>query len=134
MELVITIPGPLAPELSPNHRAHTHWPRTRAIADARADASWFTVEAIDVNSPECARIPERLTFDIEYGIPKGGRMRDPDNIISATKAHRDGICSALGMTNDAGWEPGKVTQTRDPEKLGYVRITLVWNQNEEQAV
>ncbi len=133
MELIVTIPGPIAPELSPNHRASTHWPRTRAIADARAAAAWATVAAIDVESAECARIPERLIFNIEYGIPKGGRVRDPDNIISATKTHRDGICSALGMANDAGWEPGSVCQVRDPEKLGYVQITLVWEQEKEVA-
>jgi len=125
-ELTITIPGRLAPELSPNHRAHTHWPRTRAIADARSAAAWQTVAVIDPNSRQTARIPERLTYDIEYGKPKGGKQRDDDNLIACTKPHRDGICSALGMTDDRGWTLGTVIQVRDPEGVGYLTIRLTW--------
>lgn len=130
MELQITIPGKLDPRLSPNASRKMHWgTKTKAREEAKGTASLYTRQAmhgIDTTGVD------RATYHIELGKAHGEKQKDADNLTASCKATLDAIAETLGV-DDRGWTLGTVTQVRDPEKLGYVRITLVWDQNEEQA-
>lgn len=128
--LTITILGKLDPNLSPN--ARVHW---RTLADAKADAkaiaSLVTRQELGYWSKDLNGV-ERAVYDIERGIPKGGKQMDADNLTASCKATLDGIAATLGV-DDRGWSLGTVTQVRDPDEIGYVRITFRWQQVKESA-
>lgn len=123
--VTITIPVPLDRTLSPNAR-HGHWSvRKRAVEQARTATDYAMRAALDINDPgacfQQARWP--LTLDWEIGLAKGQRRMDDDNAAAATKAYRDQIAQCLGM-DDKFMVTGSVTQVRDPEKRGYVKVTI----------
>lgn len=128
MRLVVTIPGKIDPALSPN--ARVHWSTLfRAKFEAEQYAVLYTTQAahgIDTDGVEHA------TYHIERGIPKGGRELDADNLTACCKAYLDGVAQALGV-DDRHWQIGTVTQVRDPDGIGYLAITLEWEQAKEDA-
>jgi len=129
MELQITIPGDIDAVLTPNRGQRNPWAKDRAKAQAHEDARLCTLSAM--HGVAIAGV-DRATYHIERGQAKRRQVFDQDNCAASCKAFLDGIAKALGV-DDRGWTLGTVHQTRDPEKIGYVRITLVWDQNEEQA-
>lgn len=129
MELVINIPGKLDDLLLPNRSQRNHQAKSGARTRAKNEAFLVTKGAMfghDLNGID------RATYHIELGKAFGEQQKDADNLVAAMKGPLDGIAKALGV-DDRGWTLGTVTQVRDPEKTGYVRITLVWDQSEEQA-
>lgn len=79
----------------PNARSRSHWPRTRAIKQARAWAKAATLAAIPRHERclvEIGPIALVMTF-----YPPTAHSRDDDGLIAATKAYRDGIADALGI-------------------------------------
>lgn len=78
--------------LSPNSRAH--WTKlAKARKKARADAHMLTKAA----GWHLVKLPEgRLHLWIDF-YPPDRRRRDDDNLLSSTKAQRDGIADALGI-------------------------------------
>jgi hypothetical protein len=127
--LTITILGKLDPNLSPNSRVHY-----RTLAEAKADAKaiatmctrdvmWGTTGLTGV---------DRAVYDIERGIPKNGKKLDEDNLVASLKSALDGIAFALEV-DDRGWSLGTVSQVRDKDEIGYVTVTLRWEQVKESA-
>jgi hypothetical protein len=122
--LTVTIPVPLNRALSPNARGH--WSaKARATQAARAATRYAFRAVLDLNDPgacfQRARWP--LTLDWEIGLAKGQRRQDDTNAIASLKAYEDGVASAIGM-DDRDFRFGSIRQTRDPEGLGFVRVTI----------
>ena len=121
----ITIPVPLDRDLSPNAR-HAHWSsRRRAVEQARMATAMAVRTTLDVNDPEAcfqrARWP--LTLHWLIGLAKRQRRMDDDNALAACKAHRDQISDELGI-DDRNFVTGSLTQVRDPEGQGFVRVVI----------
>jgi len=97
MTLTIVMPWP-DKKLSPN--ARQHWAaKAKATRDARYSAKYLTLNAMGaagifpIPTPG-AKLNVSFTFH-----PKDKRRRDIDNLIAATKAHRDGIADALNVND-----------------------------------
>lgn len=54
--------------------------------------------------------------------PRRKRM-DADNLIAGLKYCQDGIAAAIGV-NDRYMTVASVEQIRDPEKAGYIEVTI----------
>lgn len=65
----------------------------------------------------------RLTLDYVVAWEKYRRTMDKDNLIAGLKYCQDGIAEALGV-NDRYIDVEEVTQIRDPEKKGYMEVTI----------
>jgi crossover junction endodeoxyribonuclease RusA len=93
MMLRVELPWP-DKRLSPNSRVH--WTvKAECTRRARADARLLCVNAINAGGHpmfDGRQLSVAFTF-----CPKDNRRRDLDNLISSTKAHRDGIADALGV-------------------------------------
>jgi crossover junction endodeoxyribonuclease RusA len=113
-EVRVELPWP-DKRLSPN--ARVHWSaKARAVKDARI-LSWFKVSDI-VGLP----LPRWPAANLEMVFcPPDKRRRDADNLIAATKAHRDGISDALG-TDDSKFHVSY--SMGSPVKGGAVIVTI----------
>jgi crossover junction endodeoxyribonuclease RusA len=102
MVLTFTCPWPPA-SIGANARRRLHWPAYRGdIKSYRDTCFWLAREAAGRR-----RIAANDIASVQIGFfPPDARRRDDDNHVSAFKAGRDGIASALGH-DDAGWR-GKV--------------------------
>jgi crossover junction endodeoxyribonuclease RusA len=91
MILRLTLPWPHK-DLSPN--ARVHWgTRSQRVSKARTDSRLLcksVMNACGFPLFEGRQLHVSFTF-----CPTDNRRRDLDNLISATKAHRDGIADAM---------------------------------------
>lgn len=122
--LTVTIPAVIERAMTLNGRGH--WRRRYAAERAAKHATAMAMsQAIDLEDPRAcfqrARWP--LTLDWEIGLAKGRRRMDMDNAIGGLKSVQDQIARCLGM-DDRFMVTGTVTQVRDPEGLGFVRVTI----------
>lgn len=122
--VTVTIPIRLDRALSPNSRGH--WSkRHRANQEARQATDYAMRAALDLNDPEAcfqtARWPLTLHYLVAYG--KGQRRLDDDNAIASMKPIRDQIAACLGI-DDRHFTTGSMTQTRDPDGLGFVKVAI----------
>ncbi len=123
--LIVTIPLTVTLDLSPNGRVH--W-RTKhqATQAARAFTVYALVDAIKAQAPttcfDVASWP--LTLNYTIGLGKGRRTLDDDNAIACMKPVRDAIADTVGI-DDKHFRTGTVTQIRDPEQRGFVRVEIV---------
>jgi crossover junction endodeoxyribonuclease RusA len=86
---MIELPWPHK-DLSPNGRVH--WARkAKATASYRSECGW-RARAQGVSPVDADRVKMTIRF-----CPPDMRRRDMDNLISATKALRDGLMDALGV-------------------------------------
>jgi len=123
--LTVTIPGRLERGLSPNGRAH--WATKRKLRlRAQYDTHYAIVAAVDLHDPVACfqRAPWPLTLNWTIGLVGRQTPFDDDNAIAALKAHRDAIATCLGI-DDRDFVTGTIDQVRDPEKRGFVRVTIV---------
>ena len=126
--LTITIPGKLDPILTPNRGQRNPHGKSKARSRAKSDAFLYGKQAAyGVNVTGI----DRATYHIELGKAKGEQSKDQDGLIAACKGHLDGIALALDV-DDRHWHPGTVTQVRDPEQIGYLKITLEWDAATEE--
>lgn len=127
-ELTVVIPGKIDRRLSPN--ARVHW---RTLAKVKKEtkeiASLYARQAVQGIDPTGV---EHATYHIELGKAKGEKQKDADNLTASVKAQLDGIAEGLGV-DDRGWKLGAVTQVRDSEGIGFLRITLEWDDAETEA-
>jgi hypothetical protein len=123
--LTVTILGNIDPILRPNGN-RPHW---RALRDAKADAKAIAIMCTRDVVWRCDDLTgvERAVYDIERGIPKGGKQLDEDNLVASLKSALDGIAFALEV-DDRHWKRGTVTQVRDKDEIGYITVTLRWQQ------
>ena len=119
MNLTIVLPWP-DKRLSPN--ARTHWAaKAKVTRDARYNAKYLTLNAIGVAGTFPAPRPDaKLNVSFTFH-PKDKRRRDIDNLISATKAHRDGIADALNV-NDSMFR--LTAELGEPMKQACVRVVV----------
>lgn len=61
--------------------------------------------------------------------PPDNRRRDLDGMLSACKYGLDGIAEALGV-DDYEWSLSIRRGDKDPDKMGFVEITLTENRSE----
>jgi len=123
--LTVTIPLSVSADLSPN--ARVLWPvRYRATETAKTATHYAMREAIDLDDPVACfqRAPWPLTLNYTIGLGKGRRRMDDDNAIACMKPIRDQVAICLGM-DDRHFLTGTIDQVRDPEKRGFVRVTIV---------
>lgn len=116
----ITIAGLPAYPLSPN--ARNHWAVKRKATEA---AGWAVRAAID---------PDGQTFDGPVSLAwtvyldRGGRKRDPDNMLACLKAHTDALVRNGIIPGDSPrWIPAvpTVEQVLWSKHKGDPRITVV---------
>lgn len=122
-ELTITIPGMLDPYLNPNRAVRS--PKVRGAIRARAKNEAFLEAKNAIGRTPIPAGVEHATYSIELGKAKGEKQKDADNLTASCKAALDGIARALGV-DDRGWKIGTVTQVRDSNQIGYLKITLRW--------
>lgn len=113
---VILLPFPPKP-LFPNHRSRTHWARTRALKQARADGYYATKAAKVGICAGDVPIFVQATFN-----PPGRYRYDHDGLSSALKGYLDGIADALGV--DDNFFRHKPIIVSDPVKGGRVTVVL----------
>lgn len=122
--LVVTIPLQIDRNVTPNGRAH--WSVKRRLTEDMQTATRYAMrEVVDMEDPEAcfqtAPWPLTLHYLIAHG--KGRKRLDDDNAIAAMKPIRDQIARCLGM-DDRNFVSGSMTQVRDPEKRGFVRVAI----------
>lgn len=88
---MIVLGWPAKP-LWPNFRSRSHWPKTNAVAKARAEAFYATKAARVESAAGDVPIIVQATF-----YPPDRRKRDYDNCAAALKPSWDGIAQALGV-------------------------------------
>ena len=102
--------------LSPNKRPH--WAaKAKAVASYRSECGW-RARAQGADILDVTRLEMRITFH-----PPDLRRRDCDNLISATKALRDGLMDAIGV-DDSGFV---VTYEMAPPIKGGL-VVVEWNE------
>jgi len=95
--LTVTIPIP-PKELQPN--ARVCWQaKARAVSKSRLDANMCAMEASDRHTPNWLHTRVLIRW---FGKDKRCLKLDKDNIISATKAARDGLTDAGIWIDDNG--------------------------------
>jgi hypothetical protein len=122
--LVVTIPIQIDRKMTPNGRAH--WAVKRRIAQDMQTATRYAMRVVvDMEDPDAcfqtAPWPLTLHYLIAHG--KGRKRLDDDNAIAAMKPVRDQIARCLGM-DDRDFVTGSMTQDRDPEGRGFVRVAI----------
>lgn len=105
--------------LSPNFRSRVHWPRTRALKNAKMEGHGACLAAMSGGgAPKWSN--ERIAF-VVTAYPPDRRTRDDDNLKASLKAHRDGIALALGIDDSRFVER---FQWGEPVPNGKVIVTL----------
>jgi Holliday junction resolvase RusA-like endonuclease len=95
----------------------------RAKKKARIQTKFMCLAALGDDPAAAAplfkadRLNVRMTF-----IPDTRRRRDLDNLIAATKAHRDGISDALGLDDSRFLVTYELAE--QPTRPAVVRVTL----------
>jgi hypothetical protein len=122
--LTITVPIQIDRGLTPNGRVHWRT-KSRLVREARETARLATLEVVSPNAPyECFQTSQwPLTLHYVIGLGKRRRPMDETNAIAAMKAIEDGIADILAV-NDKHFVVGSMTQVRDPEGKGYVKVAI----------
>jgi crossover junction endodeoxyribonuclease RusA len=117
--ITLTLPWP-AKELSPN--ARVHWAvKSGKTKRARGDAKYLCMNALGILGYfPIAAAGQKLTVAFTFH-PKDRRRRDVDNLISSTKAHRDGIADALNI-DDSHFR--LTAEIGEPHKPAYVAVVI----------
>src|SRR5687768_1885438 len=121
--LVVTIPVQIDRRATPNGRAH--W---SVVSRIKTDLQMATLGAmVNAAGPDASTRypPESWPLTLHYLIAHGkGRKRlDDTNAIAAMKSIEDQIARSLGV-DDRNFRFGSMTQIRDPEGKGYVRVAI----------
>jgi len=107
VKLLLGLPPP---QLHPNFRSRSHWPKTNAIKKYRLEAFYAAKLAIGKGKPpRWKRAETHVTFYF-----KVIRNRDEDNISATMKSVWDGLQDAGIVENDSGLVHKTVTLLVDP--------------------
>ena len=116
--ITLSLPWPHK-DLSPN--ARVHWrPRAKVIKAARTEAYALMFAGMTLRERGRLYLREKLRVSFTFH-PKDKRRRDVDNLISSTKAHRDGIADALGI-DDSNFI--LTAEIGEPRKPACVEVTI----------
>jgi crossover junction endodeoxyribonuclease RusA len=127
--VTIVIPMSIPTGLSPNSRLH--WgPRSRLVREAREAAYYATRQAFVEDDGPIPAGP--LVLHVLIALEARRRTQDDDNAWAGMKAFRDGLADALAI-DDKHLRCGSITQTRDPEKRGYIKIAVERAAEEQTA-
>lgn len=123
MKLTIDFPTLPYAQLSVNYKRSHHWSRySRYAAAARLEAARTTKSlypSLDLAPPV------KLRWRAVYGLPKGRRAQDPDNLGGWVKHYIDGIADAISDGDDSGFVYVRSSITRDGvERPGWFSIIL----------
>ena len=130
--LTITVPGTPDARLSPNGRSH--WgTKSKLVKQLRGDAMNAAYGAIGAGRTEPV-FSGPIRVAVEIGWEPRRKRVDQDNAVGLTKAILDGFTDALVWVDDRYCILETFRQVRDPEKRGYVKVTM-WQElaAEEQA-
>ncbi len=116
--VVITIPMTPTRNLSPNGRAF--WAKRHRDAQALKHATRWAVR--NDGRSLYPFIPWTLHYVVAW--EKGRKFMDDDNIKAALKYVQDGIAEEIGLADDRCITVGTVTQTRDPDGCGFVKVAI----------
>lgn len=116
-EVTIRVPAVPTRDLSPNGRVH--WRKKYRAAQELKNIAMWSVKShyLDV-LPET---PWQVNYTVAWGFNQ--KRWDDDNLIAGLKALRDGIAAETGV-DDRHMVTGTVEQIRDPQKQGYVEVTI----------
>lgn len=118
--VTITIPGTLDARLSPNGRAH--WRTVHRLKQERKHAAFYAALGEGTHDA-LSMLTAPLTLHVLVAWESRRKMMDDDNLWAAFKACRDGIAEAIGV-DDRHMVCGSITQTRDDEKRGFIRVAI----------
>ena len=119
--VTITIPGTIHRQITPN--ASRKYPEAgkarlrQELKDATIEACW----GADLHIGHTLTPPIRLHYLIAWE-PRRKTM-DRDNLIAALKHAQDGIAHVIGIDDRYFLEP-TVTQVRDDDKRGFIRVAI----------
>lgn len=116
----IPLPWPAGP-LHPNFRSRSHWPKTRALKKARADANIAT-RAFSYGRAD-TRLGAGPLKIVTAFYPPTAHVRDGDNLLASCKAYFDGIAEALGV-DDSRFEH-QAPILGEPVKGGNVIVVIL---------
>lgn len=119
MERTVTIPGTPHACLSLNGRAHWRV-KNKHAKQYRETAMW----AAQAARSEQGSIRGAVMVHLEFGWEKGRKKMDFDNLVGLAKSGIDGLVDAGIMSDDRYVVGMTAEQTRDPNGVGYLRITI----------
>ncbi len=131
----LTVRIPVVPDacLSPNARSGTsRWNRSKAVAALREATAVAVRQAIGSGGADpnfflgCAAVARgwaAMAIDWHVAWPRDRRRKDDDAIPLMVKAARDQIADEIAV-NDRRMRTGRVTQSQDPDGLGWIEATL----------
>lgn len=104
MTIKITLPFPNG-KLSPNRAKGVHWTKTSAAKkDQFADAYTLTHKVVaSIQTADWTPLVGQIPLTITFCEPDK-RLRDLDNLLSASKSAIDGVATAL-VVNDKHFSP-----------------------------
>ena len=117
--ITITIPGTVDRRLSPNGRAH--WRTVHQLRTELKERAQLSTMAAGIGWDTPIREP--LTLHVLVAWEPRRKTMDDDNLWGSFKAARDGIATTLGI-NDSRMRCGSITQIRDPEKRGFIKVAI----------
>lgn len=124
-EFVVTIPGTPGRDCSPNTPTH-HMAKYRAKAEYKRTAQMACLnpryDMVGIGGGPIFTEPVSLHAVIGWEWRR--QRMDTDNAIAILKSAIDGIAEAGIVENDKLVKEITVEQTRDPDKVGYVEVTI----------
>ena len=117
--ITVTIPGTPDACVSPNSRVHWRV-KAKHVQAYRETARLAALAVCNGHAP----IRGAVTLHLEYGWEKGRKMVDWDNAVAISKCAIDGLVAAGIMADDRYVVGATVEQRRDPDKVGYLAITV----------
>ncbi len=123
MKLTVNFPTLPYAQLSVNYKRSHHWTKySRYARAARLEAArelQAAYPSLDLTPPV------KLRWRAIYGLPKGRRAQDSDNLGGWVKHYIDGIADVISAGDDSGFTYVRSSITRDGvERPGWFAIIL----------
>ncbi|MFW8567049.1 hypothetical protein [Orrella sp. 11846] len=118
-KVTVHLPWPNS-KLLPNRRGGRHWGSYQnQKVDSRAQGF---IAAAESNMKHLFSADDLVKVMIVFYAPDA-RLRDLDGLYSSLKHAQDGICRYFGI-DDSRMNPVTLVRRIDPDKVGYVVMTL----------
>lgn len=119
--VTIRIPATIAREITPNGYSCTRggFYKRRQLQAELKEVTMQVMQAYCL--ADKIDLPWQLDYTVAWG--RNRKAMDDDNIKASLKYVQDGIAERSGV-NDKHMTIGTVDQIRDPDKVGYIEVTI----------